>query len=92
MVASAGAGPKPINHKTLTSDNLAEAIRVCLSPEALTAAGKIAQKMRVEDGVREAVASFHHNLPVHALTCDLVPGEVACWYYKKGKKEVKLSD
>jgi sterol 3beta-glucosyltransferase len=79
MVASAGAGPKPINHKTLTSDNL-------------TAAGKIAQKMRVEDGVREAVASFHHNLPVHALTCDLVPGEVACWYYKKGKKEVKLSD
>jgi UDP:flavonoid glycosyltransferase YjiC (YdhE family) len=34
MVAAVGAGPNPIPHKSLTSQNLTDAISFCLNPEA----------------------------------------------------------
>lgn len=91
MVASAGAGPKPIPHASLSTENLAEAIKFCLTPEAATAAQKIAVKMQAESGVAEAVKSFHRNLPLNRMRCEILSDQVAVWEYKKGKRSLKLS-
>ena len=91
MVAAAGAGPQPILQKQLDSTNLAEAIRFCLTPEASQAAMGLAEKMAAESGVRRAVASFHANLPLHNMRCDIFPNRPATWALRKGKKNLKLS-
>lgn len=91
MVAAAGAGPKPIPQKQLNSTNLAEAIRFCLSPEASEAAMGLADQMASESGVRRAVASFHANLPLDTMRCDISPNRPACWTLKKGGRTMKLS-
>lgn len=94
MIAAARAGPSPIHHKSLNENNLAEAIRYCLMPETVNAAAEISQKMKAENGVQAALRSFHCNLPVEALRCDLLPDEPAVWLYaqSKKKKPLKLSD
>jgi len=91
MVATAGAGPKPIPQKSLNGYNLAEAIKYCLTPQALNAADKIASKMRTESGIKAAVDSFHRHLPSEKLACDVLPDHPASWIYRKGKKQMKLS-
>lgn len=92
MVATAGAGPHPIPHASLTPENLAAAIQFCLTPSAAAAAHDISLKMRSESGVEAAVASFHANLPpIERMQCDIMPDQPAVWKYKKGKKVVKLS-
>lgn len=92
MVAAAGAGPKPIPQKHLTSENLADAITFCLTPKASIAAAKIAKQMRNESGVKAAVKSFHSNLPIkEILQCDVIPSQPAVWRYHKTNKEWKLS-
>lgn len=83
MVAVAGAGPKPIKHKLLNANNLAEAIRFCMRPETLEAAGNIANKMQAECGVQKAVESFHRNLPWDTIRCQILSHEPATWVYKK---------
>lgn len=92
MVAAAGAGPKPIKHKALNVDNLTAAIRFCLTAGASAAVQKIASNMATENGVRSAAASFHRNLPLEGLTCDILPGQAAVWAYKApSKKIIRLS-
>ena len=91
MVATVGAGPLPIPYKVLSSDKLAEAINFCLTPEAFGAAQRIAVKMRLESGVKTAVDSFHRNLPLDRLKCDILPDQPAAWIYKKSKWPIKLS-
>ena len=90
MVAAAGGGPPPIPQQRLNSDNLAEAIRVCLNPEASIAVEKLANQMRQESGVTAAVNSFHANLP-KPLRCDVLEDRAAAWIYKKGKTRLRLS-
>lgn len=94
MVAAAGAGPKPIPHKALNGRNLAEAIRFCLTPEAKESAQMISEKMRTERGVKTAVDSFHRNLPLVRLPCDIQPHRPAVWLYRTSatKRPIKLSD
>ncbi|KAI6779104.1 Sterol 3-beta-glucosyltransferase UGT80B1 [Emericellopsis cladophorae] len=91
LVARAGAGRNPIPHAKLTAENLAEAIRYCLSPKASAAAASLAAKMESEAGVQTAVQSFHRQLPLESITCDLIPGEPAAWLYTKAKPPLKLS-
>ncbi|GFF81393.1 sterol 3-beta-glucosyltransferase UGT80B1 [Aspergillus lentulus] len=93
MVAAAGAGPAPIPHKQLTVDALAAGIRYCLSEQAAAAASTIAHKMRSESGVHTAVASFHRNLPLDRLQCDLYPSQPAVWSVSvlKSRQKLKLS-
>lgn len=91
MVATAGAGPKPIPHGSLNSDNLADAIRFCLKPQALAAAKAIADKMRSESGVLRAVQSFHAQLAMEEQRCDILPGLPAAWKYRGRKARLKLS-
>ncbi|KAF2640378.1 sterol glucosyltransferase [Massarina eburnea CBS 473.64] len=89
MIAAAGAGPKPVPHKLLTSQSLCEAISFCLAPEATTAARRICSQMVTENGVTAAVQSFHANLPFEAMHCDVTPNLPATWMYKKAP--IKLS-
>ena len=92
MIAAAKAGPEPIPYKALNSQNLAEAMSFCLSPEAAAAARDIADKMRTENGVREAAASFHRQLPRDRMSCDLLPQQPATWLYTRGRRPIKLSN
>lgn len=89
MVATAGAGPSPIHHKSLNSQNLAEALTFCLLPTTLEAAQGISATMATEHGVEAAVHSFHANLPIDMLECDLLPDRPATWIYKR--HSIKLS-
>ncbi|KAG8664776.1 uncharacterized protein FPOAC1_013556 [Fusarium poae] len=91
MVHAAGAGPMPISQKMLDSQNLSHAIRYCLTPGALAAARGMAEKMRQENEVRQAVNSFHANLPLDKMRCDIIPGLPAAWSYKTGSQHLKLS-
>ncbi|KAJ7853535.1 hypothetical protein B0H14DRAFT_3085621 [Mycena olivaceomarginata] len=91
MVAAAGAGPKPIHHKKLDVKTLATAIAFCLTPEAIAAARTIADKMRSESGVKTAVASFHANLPLNRMKCDIMADRPAAWKIEKGGRTMRLS-
>jgi hypothetical protein len=91
MVAAAGAGPKPIHHKKLDVKTLATAIAFCLTPEAMAAARTIADKMRSESGVKTAVDSFHANLPLNRMKCDIMPDRPAAWKIEKGGRTMRLS-
>ncbi|KAJ7489443.1 putative sterol glucosyltransferase, partial [Mycena latifolia] len=91
MVAATGAGSKPIPHQALDARSLAQAITYCLTPEAAAAARTIASKMRSESGVKTAVASFHANLPLERLQCDIFPDRSAAWSVKKDKRKIRLS-
>ncbi|OJJ08353.1 hypothetical protein ASPVEDRAFT_393860 [Aspergillus versicolor CBS 583.65] len=86
MVASRGLGPKPIPYKSLTTHKLADAIRFCLQPTAQSAARDVAKRMSHENGVSAAVASFHRNLPVNTMACDVLDSEAAVWQWGKGTK------
>jgi hypothetical protein len=91
MVAAAGAGPAPIPQREITTETLSQAINYCLSPEAVTAAAAIAQKMQGETGVEAAARSFHRNLPVKNMSCDVLPHLPATFRFSKGKDKKKLS-
>ncbi|KAH6880721.1 hypothetical protein B0T10DRAFT_609391 [Thelonectria olida] len=91
MVANAGAGPNPIHHTKLTAENLAQGIQYCLSQKAAEAAASIAARMRSEAGVRAAVQSFHRQLPLERIPCDLIKSEPAVWVYSKASRPIRLS-
>lgn len=91
MIARAGAGPRPIPHRRLNAENLAEAIRYSLSPKAVASAQDISAKMEAEQGVKAAASSWWKQLPLERMKCDLVPTQPAVWSYKKSKKNMKLS-
>lgn len=91
MVAAAGVGPNPIPYKFLTADSLATSIQFCLSPEVKKPANTIAQKLRASSGVRNAVRSFHAQLPMVQIRCDILCDQPAVWSYKHRGRELKLS-
>ncbi|KAK7414351.1 hypothetical protein QQX98_006793 [Neonectria punicea] len=91
MVAASGAGPFPIPQKRLNVENLSEAIKFCLTPQAAVAAAGLASRMKSESDVETAVRSFHANLPLENLQCDILRNEPASWVCKRGKKHIKLS-
>lgn len=82
MIAAAGAGPLPIPYRSVTSQNLAEAITFCLHEDTAMAAQAIAIKMEDESGVQAATQSFHRNLPLDRFRCRLLPDQPANWVYK----------
>lgn len=89
MVAKAGAGPDPIPHKQLTADNLAEAIEVCLKPESQERAKELAAKIASEKGSDNGAETFHQNLNVDGLRCNLAPCRAAVWRVRR--TQVRLS-
>ena len=91
MIATAGAGPRPIPYKTLTSDNLAEAIQFCLKSSTQKAANGIATRIQYEDGAQSAAASFHRHLSHKAIPCDILAEYPAVWSYRNSEGTMKLS-
>lgn len=91
MVATAGASPPPIHNTSLNSRNLADAIRYCLTPTAVSAAKSLSVKMKAESCLIAAVRSFYANLPLESLQCDLLPDQLTAWLYKEGKVSFKVS-
>jgi len=90
VVASNGAGPIPIPHKSLSSKNLADAIGFCLSSEAQQAARTVADQMRHEHGVDMAVQSFHRHVNASSMTCDVLHQHAADWAYRSPDSEADM--
>ncbi|KAF7167269.1 hypothetical protein CNMCM5623_000631 [Aspergillus felis] len=82
IVYRAGAGPAPIPYKQLNAEKLADAINKSLEPEIQVKAGEIGAKMRQENGVKCAVASFHRHLDLETLRCSICPHRPAVWWVR----------
>ncbi|PTB37786.1 uncharacterized protein TrAFT101_005335 [Trichoderma asperellum] len=89
MIARAKAGPDPIPYKSLTAENLAEAIKFCLKPETQDQAKALGFKIREEDGTEVGSRSFHNHLDIDSLRCSVAPSRAAAWRLKRTK--VRLS-
>ena len=89
MIAKAGAGPEPIPHKSLTADNLAEAIDKALLPETQRRAQELGESIASEQGSDFGAKSFHDVLNVDSLRCSLAPSRTAIWQVKN--RNIKLS-
>ena len=89
MVWKAGAGPKPIPSKQLTSGNLAAAIDEALQPSVLERAQEMATRIALEKGTEDGAKNFHANLDIESLRCALAPSRVAVWRIKRTK--IRLS-
>jgi UDP:flavonoid glycosyltransferase YjiC (YdhE family) len=83
MTARAGAGPFPIPYKELNSDKLANSIKEALKPASLERAAELAKKIRSEDGTESGAQSFHKQLKLETLRCNLCPKRVAVWRVKR---------
>lgn len=90
-MAAAGAGPCPISYKNISTESLTDALRFCLREDASAAAKGIAEQMKGESGVRRAVASFHANLPLETMRCNMMPDQPATWSLKKDGRYIRLS-
>lgn len=91
MVAAAGAGPRPIPQREVNKSRLVEAIEFCRTDEARHAASVLSAQIKKESGVQAAARSFHRNLPLESLRCDMLPDQPASWNIKLKGKRVKLS-
>ena len=89
MVARAGAGPKPIPYKQLNASLLAESISEALKPSSLDKAKELSEKIRHETGSETGSHSFHRQLNIDNMRCQLSPKRTAVWRVKR--TEVRLS-
>lgn len=89
MVASAGAGPRPIPSRLLTASNLAAAIIEALQPATMENARKLGLRISEERGTDIGAKSFHDRLPLSVMGCSMAPLRTAVWTV--GKKNIKLS-
>ena len=82
MVEKAGAGPKPIHNKLLTSDKLAAAIMEALEPSILKRAKELSTKIIAEKGSDVGAKSFQNTIDIDAMRCSLAPSRAAVWCVK----------
>lgn len=71
MVHRSGAGPAGCPIGKLSHLRFQAALQVLRAPGTVERAGVLAALMNEEDGVAEGVKSFHHNLPVADLLCEV---------------------
>ncbi|KAJ5233189.1 UDP-Glycosyltransferase/glycogen phosphorylase [Penicillium chermesinum] len=83
MIARAGAGPRPIPHRQLTADNLAEAIEFCLTPRCRERAAALARTIAAERGTAAGAQSFHQFLDPSRLRCTVAPSRAAAWRLRR---------
>lgn len=92
MVARAGAGPTPIPFKELTSQNLADAISFSLKSETLERAKELGDRICEEKGCAVGADSFHKQMNMSLMRCQVTPSRVAVWALKtKTGSLVRLS-
>ncbi|KAL8683412.1 MAG: hypothetical protein Q9186_000674 [Xanthomendoza sp. 1 TL-2023] len=83
MVAKAGAGPRPIPYKHLTSEKLAAAISDALEPTVLQRAEELGKRISHEQGTSSGAKDFQDKLDIDALRCSVAPGRAAAWRVKR---------
>lgn len=83
MIAKAGAGPKSVPFKQMTSESLAASIKFALKEEVGTAVKEMATQIAEEDGAAETVRDFEEALDVDEMRCYVLPHRVAVWKDKK---------
>jgi UDP:flavonoid glycosyltransferase YjiC (YdhE family) len=89
MISRAGAGPKPIPFRELTSYKLAAAIESALSPTTRQLAKELGGRISGEKGAEMGALSFHQHLGEDSLKCSLDPSRVAVWKIKRS--QIRLS-
>ncbi|MCJ1429861.1 hypothetical protein MMC29_007776 [Sticta canariensis] len=89
IVASAGAGPRPVPSKLLTALNLAAAIIEALQPATKENARKLGLRISEESGTDDGAKSFHDRLPLNVMGCSMAPLRTAVWIMEK--KNIKIS-
>ncbi|KAF8544877.1 hypothetical protein BDD12DRAFT_771811 [Trichophaea hybrida] len=90
MVSKAGAGPDPIPHAQLTTENLAEAIQKALSREVQAKAEVMGDSIRTETGSENGARGFLTSIEEMGLSrCDILRDRVAVWNVRGS--DVKLS-
>ncbi|CAE6464930.1 unnamed protein product, partial [Rhizoctonia solani] len=80
QITRRGAGPPPLDPKTLTAEAFAVALRIALSSTTMRAAEMVGEMIRRESGTQNGVDSFHRHMPLLNMRCDLDPTRVAVWY------------
>jgi hypothetical protein len=88
MVAKQKCGPVPIPFKDLSARKLAEAIRFSLQEEIALNCAQLGIEMNRENGVKLGVQSFHRQLSVKSMACDIVPSLVAAYYVKESNMQI----
>ena len=83
MCARAGAGPFPIPYKDLNADKLADQIKEALKPASLERAAELARKIKSEHGNEAGAESFHKQLKLETVRCNLYPERAAVWRVKR---------
>lgn len=83
MVASAGAGPRPIPGVQLTAYALAAAISSALQTSVLERARQLSDAIREERGTETGANIFHEKLQIESLRCPLAPQHSAIWKVKR---------
>ena len=83
MVHKAGAGPPPIASKKLTADALAEGIKHALLPTTIEKAKELSARISKERGSEAGAESFHHQLDIDKLRCQLSPHRAAAWRIRR---------
>jgi UDP:flavonoid glycosyltransferase YjiC (YdhE family) len=53
-IAALGCGPEPIDHRSLSADAMANALRAALAPNPRAAAARLGEHLRTEDGTGRA--------------------------------------
>ena len=71
MVYRAGAGPRCCRIQDLTVDRLVESMKVLMSGEVRIKVRELSGKMTAEDGISMGVHSFHNNLPLANMMCEV---------------------
>ena len=63
-----GVGPRPIRRRELTTEGLAQAIRIATSDDGMgRRAAALGEHIRGEDGVARAVEAFEHRVAPHRV-------------------------
>lgn len=89
MVARAGIGSKPVHSKNLNADSLAEAIKEALKPGCLEKAKLLSERIGKERGAEVGAQSFHKQLDLDKMRCQLSPHRAAVWRIRR--TDVRLS-
>lgn len=71
MVSRSGCGPKGCPVGRLTTDKMVEAFELFRKEETIKLAQELGDKMMTENGVAAGVHSFHHNLPLSDMLCEI---------------------
>ena len=82
MIASAGAGPRPVPYMKQNAGKLAAQIREALHPDVGIRARNIQTRLQQEHGCENGAWHFHRMLNLDDSKCMVTPKRLAVWEVK----------